>query len=209
MEINSGENASRQLDSGETIHLVRDPGSKWQIKQYDWWWVTGLVLWTATVYAEKLGWENLVSFEHQDDTYMFVDSQIKAGKVPGSAGHKSPCLTQANPVAPGRSTLAFRVGQTHPVKEVPPTLFRACGQGESGYACENDYDHFGLDRSSGSDNRAVGGTLRPIGCGRKHKNEPASLARQPPGSVPGIQQPKTSSSRARGQCRGTACSNVP
>ena len=89
MEINSGENASRQLDSGETIHLVRDPGSKWQIKQYDWSWVSGLVLWTATVYAEKLGWENL-TFETKDDAYIFVDSQIKAGNVPGSAGHRAP-----------------------------------------------------------------------------------------------------------------------
>jgi hypothetical protein len=85
----SGENASRQLDSGETVHLVRDPDGKWQIKQYDWSWVNDAVLWTATVYAAKLGWENM-TFETKDDACVFVDRQIKAGKVPGSAGHRTP-----------------------------------------------------------------------------------------------------------------------
>ena len=92
----SGENASRQLDSGETVHLVRDPGGKWQIKQYDWSWVNGLILLTATVFAEKLGWQDL-TFETKENAYVFVDRQIKSRKGDWLSGPQKRYLIESNP----------------------------------------------------------------------------------------------------------------
>ncbi len=81
MTSNTGAHESRDLETGETVHLVRHPGSKWRMSSYDWSWTNGLMLWTAQVFAQKLGWENL-EFDTPGAAYGFVEQQLKEGKIP-------------------------------------------------------------------------------------------------------------------------------
>ena len=79
----TGAHDSRQLDTGETVHLVRPPESKWHISSYDWSWPSedGRVLLNARVFAQTLHWEGL-EFETTDDAYSFVKRQLESGKAP-------------------------------------------------------------------------------------------------------------------------------
>src|SRR5260370_4603507 len=90
-----GKHDSRTLETGETVHLTMDPGSKWRINAYDWSWFEGQPLGprgeplgpkelkVGTVFAQDVGWENH-RFDTEDDAYAFVAKQIRAGKVPGA-----------------------------------------------------------------------------------------------------------------------------
>ncbi len=86
-----GKHDSRTLDSGETVHLTKHPGSSWEIKSYDWSWpepqhlgpLGVKELKTATVYAQDLGWQDR-RFGTVDEAYEFVAGQIRAGKAAGA-----------------------------------------------------------------------------------------------------------------------------
>lgn len=51
---NAGHN-SRELASGETVHLLRHRDGKWRVDSYEWSYTNGLMLWTATLFAQALG----------------------------------------------------------------------------------------------------------------------------------------------------------
>ena len=87
MTSNTGAHESRDLETGETVHLVRQPGSKWRISSYDWSWTNGLMLWTAQVFAQKLGWENL-EFDTPDAASAFLEQQLKEGKIPSKVSQR-------------------------------------------------------------------------------------------------------------------------
>ena len=86
MRNHTGAHDSRDLQTGETVHLVRHPGGKWRISSYDWSWTNGLMLWTARVYAQTLAWDNL-DFDTIDAAYAFVEEQLRDGKAPSKAIH--------------------------------------------------------------------------------------------------------------------------
>jgi hypothetical protein len=86
MTSHTGAHDSRTLDTGETVHVVKHPGGKWRISSYDWSWTNGLMLWTATVFAQTLAWENM-DFDTADDANRFVEQQLKDGKAPSKARH--------------------------------------------------------------------------------------------------------------------------
>ncbi|MEO8165928.1 MAG: hypothetical protein ABI619_11095 [Betaproteobacteria bacterium] len=86
MTSTTGAHDSRDLETGESVHLVRHPGGKWRISSYDWSWTNGLMLWTATTFAQTVAWENL-DFDTTDEAYGFVKQQLKDGKVPSKARH--------------------------------------------------------------------------------------------------------------------------
>ena len=86
MTSNTGGHDSRNLETGENVHLVRNPGSKWRISSYDWSWTDGLMLFTAQVFAQTLSWENL-EFDTTDDAYAFVEQELKDHKAPSKARH--------------------------------------------------------------------------------------------------------------------------
>jgi hypothetical protein len=81
-EITGYGHDSRILPSGESTHIVKIPGdNKWHIRSYDWSWREGLMLYTAQVFAQEMGWQDL-EFDTFDDAYAFVEQQIKKGKAP-------------------------------------------------------------------------------------------------------------------------------
>ncbi len=92
-----GKHDNRTLETGETVHLTMDPGSKWRIKSYDWSWFEGQHLGPGgeplgpkelkTVSAQDVGWEDR-RFDTQEEAYAFVAKQIRAGKTPGSKQSK-------------------------------------------------------------------------------------------------------------------------
>lgn len=86
MTRQTGAHDSRDLETGETVHLVRRPGGKWRISSYDWTWTNGLMLYTATVFSQTLNWDNL-DFDTPDDAYRFVEQQFRDGKAPSKAKH--------------------------------------------------------------------------------------------------------------------------
>lgn len=77
-----GQNKSVPLPSGGLLHLVSHPGSdKWQIKSYDFSWLAGMNLMTATVHAAANGWE-LLEFVTPEDAIRFVAEKPIPAIVP-------------------------------------------------------------------------------------------------------------------------------
>ena len=82
MTSNTGAHESHDLETGETVHLVRHPGSNWHISSDDWSWINdGPMLLTARVFAQKLGWENR-EFDTPDAACAFLEQKLMGFGVP-------------------------------------------------------------------------------------------------------------------------------
>jgi hypothetical protein len=89
--MSAGAHDSRDLETGETVHLVRYPGSNWRIRSYDWSWPDGSMLRTIQVFAQSRLWENL-TFSTAGEAYAFVEQQLKGRKIPNSEQRKAMTL---------------------------------------------------------------------------------------------------------------------
>ena len=70
-----GENKSVPLPNAGTLHLISYPGSdKWRISSYDFSWLAGMQLMTATVHAQQNGWES-IEFDTEADAVKFVEEK--------------------------------------------------------------------------------------------------------------------------------------
>jgi len=94
MTDDNGKHDHRELPTGETAYLTKDPGSNWRVDQYERSWFDGerLIgpgggmivpneLQTRSVSAQDLGWQDR-RFDTEDEAYAFVAEQIRAGKAP-------------------------------------------------------------------------------------------------------------------------------
>jgi transcriptional regulator with XRE-family HTH domain len=85
---------SREVSSGEQVHLIKIPEKKWGISSYDWSWLSksnGLMLMNARVFAQMVGWEGM-QFDTANDAYSFVEQEIKKGKVPSKTNPFAPII---------------------------------------------------------------------------------------------------------------------
>lgn len=73
-----GKNETRTLQNGEIVSLVRRPGEKWRISNYETQLYKGGVLeWKPEVPEH---WRSRV-FESSDDAFSYVEQEIATGKV--------------------------------------------------------------------------------------------------------------------------------
>jgi hypothetical protein len=82
----NGEHKSRELASGEEVHLVKEPNDQWAISSYDWSVLRGqlpLTLVTAKADIKALGWDKM-RFPTPDAAYDFVATKIKNRQAPGT-----------------------------------------------------------------------------------------------------------------------------
>jgi hypothetical protein len=91
MTGDNGKHDHRELQSGETVYLTKDPGSKWRIDGYDCSWFEGQHLGpggvllgpnklkTKKVTAQAMGWEDR-RFDTEVEAYAFVEEHIRANK---------------------------------------------------------------------------------------------------------------------------------
>ncbi len=67
-----GQHKRVPLPNGGALHLISPPGTdKWRISSYDFSWISGMQLMTATVHAEANGWE-LLDFDTPKEAVDFV-----------------------------------------------------------------------------------------------------------------------------------------
>jgi hypothetical protein len=83
MSNQTGENESRTLSSGEIVYLVKEPGRKWKIRDYEYHQTyTGLALKWSQHLPED--WKDR-EFDTSDEAANFAQREIQDGKVPGNS----------------------------------------------------------------------------------------------------------------------------
>jgi len=85
---NAGAHDSKRIETGELVHLIKHPGTKWFVNSYEWSNLSddGKMFWTARVTFQMVGWDKL-EFNTTDDAYSFVQEQINNRKVPSMEHH--------------------------------------------------------------------------------------------------------------------------
>jgi hypothetical protein len=84
MKNDTGENASKTLNGGEIIYLVKEPGAKWRIRSYE--CHQGIVA-GSLLFAWMQGlpedWKDR-KFENPDEAIEFAQQEIKSGRIPAN-----------------------------------------------------------------------------------------------------------------------------
>jgi len=89
MTNQTGGNESRTLSNGEVVHLVKEPGSKWKIRDYECRHKPFFVISSGTLFFAHLSglpeyWKDK-EFDTSDEAAKFVQQEIRDGKVPANS----------------------------------------------------------------------------------------------------------------------------